>query len=107
MRERLESLMAQLRDLFDRPDRAGEDALVVELLGYIRRGGLDWLAFANGHWQKERPTKPGDYATRTKDGYFGSRIAIYKTPDGKVGATSEWAGDWWSEPYPRFRDCKY
>lgn len=69
-----------------------------------------WADFLAGHWQRERPTKPGNYPTADRDGHFNGydRIALVEhdnvletiMPGGEPGVDS-WLGWWWSEPIPK------
>lgn len=60
----------------------------------------EWEKFLAGHWQRERPTTPGLYATATRDGLLSSTVGVYKTTDGRIGLSMEWLGWFWSEPWP-------
>lgn len=69
-----------------------------------------WADFLAGHWQRERPTKPGAYPTADRDGNFNGydRIALVEIegqlktimPGGDIDR-DDWLGWWWSEPMPK------
>jgi hypothetical protein len=66
-----------------------------------------WLHFIQGEWVSTMPTEVGYYPTRTRDGYTGPIIFIYKDKDtGTPTPIQEWKGDWWSRPRPEMPDVK-
>ena len=68
---------------------------------------LECGRFANGVWQREVPTRVGRYPTATSEGLIAIDRYLVSHGDKLLDASnhrlkegSEWAGWWWSEPYP-------
>ncbi len=68
-----------------------------------------WAAFARGAWISDIPLRAGVYPTRDKMGCRGVDRELREVSDRLIdvtkgfvggGRTSEWRGDWWSEPLP-------
>lgn len=64
-----------------------------------------WAKFLDGHWTRERPTKPGYYPTASVksgevDGTIPSMTVLAYELDGEIRFTQPWGGWWWSEPLP-------
>lgn len=58
-----------------------------------------WKQFLAGHWQQERPTRPGRYAAATRQGERGQTVIAYEK-EGRIELTTDWKGWFWSEPWP-------
>jgi len=58
-------------------------------------------SYAEGHWTRTPPTKPGVYVALARDtsGCVSQFITAYEVVD-QVLYTQVWSGWWWSEPLP-------
>ena len=69
-----------------------------------------WNKFINGKWQKERPTKPGEYCVGTTSGYQYEETVILFEHKGKLEQNRDWAYGsnflWWSNPIPKLPNFK-
>lgn len=68
-----------------------------------------WEKFAKGHWQTEMPGKVGNYPTADRLRERARDQAVVQDPRNPLVVVSvfelihqgrQWAGWWWSEPYP-------
>lgn len=70
-----------------------------------------WAGFLNGHWIREKPTKPGKYVIGNNNGrvlgevfaYFYQDELVFSVRDGALCRLKELTGEfwWWSVPMPR------
>lgn len=60
----------------------------------------------SGHWQREVPSRPGEYWVATRDGVWaGTKHVAYLNGElvlaGGNPKHAMWSGWWWSEPVPQ------
>ena len=74
-----------------------------------------WQAFLNGHWSKDRPTRPGKYMIANRAGRIVGEVFVFfdaeteqlvmRIRDGALCKIKEFEDDnvfWWSSPFPIF-----